>query len=82
MLQQIEVLAIERSQIVEEEMVLLECVQVAHSIHVNSFSRHGPGSLAGVARTITMFVLDLLKGYNVEMQQNIMHKVVSQLKKL
>jgi hypothetical protein len=24
-----------------------------------------------------MFILDLLKGYNVEMQQNIMHKVVS-----
>ncbi len=66
-----------RSQFVEEKKALLEHVEVAHSAFVNSFPKYGPKSFATVARTITMFILDFLKGYDVAKQQAIMHKFVS-----
>jgi hypothetical protein len=55
----------------------LEHVEAARSKFVNSFPKYGPKSLAIVAKTIAIFILDFLKGYDVAKQQAIMHKVVS-----
>jgi hypothetical protein len=55
----------ERSQSVEENKALLEHVENAHSTSMNSFLKYGPGSLTTTTRTITMFMLDFLKGYDI-----------------
>jgi hypothetical protein len=44
---------------------------------MSSFLKYGPGSLTTIARTIVMFILDFLKGYDVAKQQAIMQKVAS-----
>jgi hypothetical protein len=44
---------------------------------VNSFLKYGPRSLAIAARTIVIFILDFLKGYDVAKQPAIMQKVAS-----
>ncbi len=54
----------------------MDCVEATHSTSMNSFPKYGPRSLATVAKTIAMFILDFLKGYDVAKQQAIMQKVV------
>jgi len=53
---------------------LLEHVEATHLASMNSFLKYGPGSLAIATRTIDMFILDFLKGYDVAKQQAIIAK--------
>ncbi len=59
-----------RSRFVEEKKALLEHVEVAHSTFVNNFPKYGPESLVTITRTIAMFILNFLKGYDVAKQQS------------
>jgi len=52
----------------------LEHVEATHLASMNSFLKYGPGSLAIATRTIDMFILDFLKGYDVAKQQAIIAK--------
>jgi len=75
--QEAQVLVEEQSRFVEEQRVLLECVDVTCSTFVSSFLKYGPRSCTTPIKTIIMFILDFLKGYDVAKQQATMHKVVS-----
>jgi hypothetical protein len=71
------VLVEEQSRFVEEKRVLLECVDVTGSTFMISFPKYGLRSCTTPIKTIIMFILDFLKGYDVAKQQATMHKVVS-----
>jgi len=71
------VLVEEWSQFVEEGRALLEHVEAARLTFVSSFLKYGLKSFATATRTIAMFIVNFLKGYDVAKQQAIMHKVVS-----
>ncbi len=75
--QEAQVLIEEQSRFVEKKRVLLECVDVTGSTFVSSFSKYGPKSRITPIKTIIMFILDFLKGYDVVKQQATMYKVVS-----
>lgn len=75
--QEAQVLVEEQSRFVEEKRVLLECVDVTCSTFVSSFPKYGPRSCTTPIKTIIMFILDFLKGYDVAKQQATLHKVVS-----
>jgi hypothetical protein len=62
---------------VKEESVVLELVEATCLAFMNSFLKYGPRSLNTTTRTIVMFILDFLKGYDVPKQQAIMQKVAS-----